>query len=109
MIVNPTKWSYIKTLKLAYEKFHTPGSIDILIGAGSAIQDCSFSGRIVGLPGQPPPSKPSLDGYYWEIQGSLFAKLIFFQSDESLDSSLKKFWELETIKPKVFLCLNEKK
>lgn len=52
MRVHPTNWSYIQNIKLENENLHTPGSIDMLIGA-ELYKDVVLSGRIGGPTGQP--------------------------------------------------------
>ncbi|XP_050519596.1 uncharacterized protein LOC126893438 [Diabrotica virgifera virgifera] len=98
--VNVSAWNYIKNLKLADPKFNCSQSVDLLIGC-SIFSKVLLEGKIEGKPGQPdalntvfgyillsPTSTPNLTSTSLVCLSNL---------EDSLGSSLRKFWELENI------------
>lgn len=106
--VDTSRWSYMKGLPLADPDFANPGPIDLLLNAEIFVSSI-LSGRRRGSQGQP---KALETVFGWVLMGDCYdcrsqtskgcEKNCFFvsnasQANLSLDSSLKKFWELENI------------
>lgn len=108
-LVDFSNWSHIKDLCLADPDFANPGPIDLLLNADIFASSLA-NGRRHGSMGQP---KAIETIFGWIIMGECdeshmqsfncrHRKDCFFvssssQSNLSLDSSLKRFWELENI------------
>lgn len=95
------EWKHIKGLSLADPKFNIPGPIDILLGA-ELVPYILGPGRVFGIPGQP----VGLETVFgWVLQGKIQAKTPLYTSllschtslDFSLDTTIQKFWELESV------------
>ncbi|XP_060873970.1 uncharacterized protein LOC132947737 [Metopolophium dirhodum] len=95
--IQATSWLHINQLDLADPTFHTPGQVDILLGAdvGPAI----FTGdRIAGHR-----HNPTVFGtvFGWVLMGPAAAMTpksvtsMLVTSESTLEQSLSKFWELE--------------
>ncbi|XP_050505234.1 uncharacterized protein LOC126883624 [Diabrotica virgifera virgifera] len=98
--IDISAWNYIKNLKLPDPKFNCSQSVDLLIGC-SIFSKVLLEGKIEGKPGQPdalntvfgyillgPTSTPNL---------SSTSLVCLSNVENSLDSWLRKFWELENI------------
>ncbi|XP_050515055.1 uncharacterized protein LOC126890243 [Diabrotica virgifera virgifera] len=103
--IDISAWNYIKNLKLADPKFNCSQSVDLLIGC-SIFSKVLLEGKIEGKPGQPdalntvfgyillgPTSTPNLSS----TCSSSSSLVCLSNVEDSLDSSLRKFWELENI------------
>lgn len=92
-----TSWSHVKNLDLADPTFHTPRTIDILLGAdiaptiltgsriaGQTLQPTAFGtifGRVLMGPTSPASSKPVTS--------------LLVTTNTTLEQTLTKFWEME--------------
>ncbi|XP_050512847.1 uncharacterized protein LOC126888544 [Diabrotica virgifera virgifera] len=103
--IDISAWNYIKNLKLADPKFNCSQSVDLLIGC-SIFSKVLLEGKIEGKPGQPdalntvfgyillgPTSTPNLSS----TCSSSSSLVCLSNVEDSLDSSLRKFWKLENI------------
>lgn len=116
--IDSSTWSHIKNLDLADPDFNHPAPVDMLLNANILVS-CLLPGIKRGRPGQPIALNTHLG---WVLMGacdvnesSLLScrhgspKNCLFVSNNSLDDSLKKFWEIEEIshKPQI-LSKNDK-
>lgn len=103
--IEPASLSYLNHVQLADSSFHSPGEIDILIGAPQ-FAEILLSGRVNGPPGLPtgietifgyiivgncPISNPSTE---------FISLCSFVQNEPPLSNVLERFWQLEEIAPK---------
>lgn len=95
-------WSHISNLKLADPNFYSPGAIDILLGA-DVFSKLILNGRIVGNEGEPD-ALNTIFGYVLmgklNCNGSPVSSFFCNTTENSLDSlnsTLKTFWEIETV------------
>ncbi|XP_045477885.1 uncharacterized protein LOC123683032 [Harmonia axyridis] len=93
-------WSHLAHIKLADESFHTPGKIDILLGA-DVFSKIMLTEQIIGKPGQID-AMNTIFGYI--LMGKFYCKskpsistFLTSCSDFSTDISLQKFWELDSL------------
>lgn len=112
--INIQKWSHIEDLVLADPTFAIPSKVELLLGA-DLFPLILKDGIRTGSPGQPSAINTI---FGWVLSGKILnaptSKLHSFFTclNENLDSTLKKFWELETIPSKVlsspedFVCEN---
>lgn len=117
LTVPENEWSSLGHLKLADPTFHKPGRIDLLIGA-DAFFSVLLDGRLIG---QSLMAQSTIFG--WIIAGKLQGEVahsniscchIITQnsSDNTMnlsevDTTLKRFWELEEVKDEPILSENE--
>lgn len=98
--ISVSNWFSIRNLSLADPKFNSPGSIDALLGAdlfGHFIRE----GRIEGHSGLPSAYNTI---FGWVLLGKTACELavptsysFLISFEESIDSTLRKFWELEKV------------
>lgn len=92
-------WKHISNLNLADPNFNVPSSIDMLLGA-DVFSMILKDGRIVGNINEPTAINTI---FGWILMGkvnnnpSLTINSFLSVCDSPLDSTLKRFWELETI------------
>lgn len=98
--VSTKTWSHIKNLHLADPQFHSPGTIDVLLGA-DIFPQILLNGQLSGNVNEPI-ALNTIFGYI--LLGKVHSSALppvqsFFCTAEtiSLDNTLKKFWELETV------------
>lgn len=98
--INSKSWSYLSNLKLADPTFDTPGPVDMLLNA-DVFSKCLLEGRIVGGANEPVALNTT---FGWILSGRIDSKIqmplqsfLTVNVLESLDSTLKKFWELEEL------------
>ncbi|XP_031351735.1 uncharacterized protein LOC116177021 [Photinus pyralis] len=112
-IINTNSWSHISNLKLGDDRFHIPAPVDLLLGA-EAFAHILKEGRVLGQPGQP----TALETVFgWVLLGktqevltpSVHLQTYFSSFDSSLDSDIRKFWELEAIAAKPQIAPEEEK
>lgn len=94
-------WKHIKDLKLADPTYNLPGSIDVLLGA-DIIPSLFLNGQRIGQPGEPMTIETV---FGWVLLGPTTTNQVSLQSFnvsvfETLDTTLKHFWEHEEL-PKV--------
>ncbi|XP_050305604.1 uncharacterized protein LOC126742841 [Anthonomus grandis grandis] len=116
--INPCTWSHISNSKkpLSDPQFDKPAPVELLLGAEIYAQVLK-SGQIYGDPGQP----VALDTEFgWVLLGRIHQNSTFSMSspklgsyftafDNSLDVTLRKFWELESVPQRKFLSPDEKR
>lgn len=97
--ITPRTWSHIKDLTLADPSYHTPGAIDLLLGADILpilLQD----GKRTGQVGEPMALETVLG---WVLMGATQSIIsssvtsLCLSVSESLDNTLKQFWEVEEL------------
>ncbi|XP_060536447.1 uncharacterized protein LOC132708258 [Cylas formicarius] len=100
MVIDCSRLAHIQHLPLADPQFNIPGDIDLLIGA-ELVPYLLERGRLVGNPDQP----VALETVFgWILQGraqclafSNHLTNLHVSTEPTLDISLQKFWELESI------------
>lgn len=99
--ISPGNWSHLKNLPLADPSFHTPGAIDLLLGA-DILPSLLLDGRQAGQYCEP----LALETVFgWILMGpvdirgqpAITSLCLSISDSEPLDSTLKKFWELEEL------------
>ncbi|XP_050061681.1 uncharacterized protein LOC126551703 [Aphis gossypii] len=97
--IMPGQWSHITSLPLADPLYHRPQSIDLLLGA-DILPMLFLNGKASGQPGEP----IALETVFgWILMGPVENRCqstvtaMFLSISESLDSSIKRFWELEEL------------
>jgi hypothetical protein len=121
--------SHLSGLQLADDQWHTPGDIDMLIGAG-LVYELLCGEKLYGEQGEPlAVSSPigwlvageignlqaSCSSYHANVNTHLSqseaqpSRIQVAQADVDLDQTLRKFWELESVKTEVPLTPEEKK
>lgn len=98
--INNASLNYIKDIHLADPSFNTPGEIDVLLGA-DVFPLVLLKGRRYGVEGQP----SALETVFgWVLIGPVEHQLsekiqscFVSLSNDSLNASFKRFWELEQI------------
>nr|CAI5862640.1 unnamed protein product [Callosobruchus analis] len=114
--VNTQNWHHISNLELADDKFNIPAPVDILLGA-HAYSQIIKPGIVQGQPGQPIAMETV---FGWVLLGNAqtFDKQITSPSischltslsTPSLDQSIRKFWEIESLPSKQFVSQEEEK
>ncbi|CAI6362844.1 unnamed protein product [Macrosiphum euphorbiae] len=108
--LNVDQWSHIQNVALADPQFHTPGKIDLLIGA-EFFMDIVQDGKIRGpIDGSPMLQNSTLG---WIVCGGHFSQpnchlsvkqsssapcyVVSCHSSTSLETTIKNFWELEEV------------
>jgi hypothetical protein len=92
-------WSYLKNLKLADPTFHTPGPIDLLIGS-DILNEIMLDGFIKSQNGGPA-AYNTIFGYVLCGPVKLAQETTprisvhFTQCNNSLEQTLRRFWEIE--------------
>lgn len=99
----------LSNLQLADPSFHTPGKIDLLLGA-QLVGEVLLEGLVKGPPGSPVAQKTKLG---WivsgEIQSSAVSRPVCYHTvvqSTDVNDLMRKFWELES-EPSVQRILNE--
>ncbi|XP_052752368.1 uncharacterized protein LOC128200991 [Galleria mellonella] len=116
--IDVSAWKHILDLDLADPSFHIPGPIDMLVSVNiltSALQE----GLVKGNVGQPiavstvfgwvvmGECATHVDSYRSHRVSSSTNNDCLFVSSWSLDSNIKRFWELETIDPPKSVVLSK--
>ncbi|XP_050532284.1 uncharacterized protein LOC126900516 [Daktulosphaira vitifoliae] len=92
-------WPHLKNLSLADPLYNVPGSIDLLLGA-DILPEIFLDGKMSGKPGQPIAMETI---FGWTLMGpveqcnKLEITSLNITVSETLDTTLKKFWDLEEI------------
>ena len=107
MKIDYQNWHHIINLKLGDDQFDIPAPVDVLLGA----EMCAHvfqPGSKLGDRGQPTAFQTI---FGWVLLGKTELPIhsYFMSLDPSLDQTIRKFWELESIKPKVFLSPEDQK
>lgn len=95
----PGNWSHIASLPLADPSYHTPGEIDILLGA-DILPSLLLDGKISGKCGEPMAIETV---FGWILMGPVHSHgqtnpiTLCLTTSEPLDNTLKAFWELEEL------------
>lgn len=95
----PGKWSHIVNLSLADPCYHTPGEIDILLGA-DILPSLLLDGKVDGQSGEPMAIETV---FGWILMGPVDtsansnALSLCLSISEPLDETLKRFWEVEEL------------
>lgn len=99
--ISPADWSHLTNLKLADPQFNSPGAIDLLLGA-DIFPQILLDGQIKGFNGAPDAIN-TVFGYV--LMGKIVSKQsssltsLFCNMDDmtTLNESLKRFWEIESV------------
>lgn len=97
--VVPGKWAHLENLSLADPLYHRPQPVDVLLGA-DILPYIFLDGRITGNIGEPTAFNTV---FGWILMGSInnheCVNIATFNVSisETLDATLKKFWELEEL------------
>ncbi|KAJ8973698.1 hypothetical protein NQ317_000750 [Molorchus minor] len=113
--IEENMWPRISNLKLADKTYHTPGPIDMLIGA-EIFSDILKSGRIQGGMGEPTAFETV---FGWVLLGKIqdtstvsFPNSIVTcctSTNFSLEAALTRFWELESVANRTHLSPDDEK
>ncbi|XP_025419482.1 uncharacterized protein LOC112689831 [Sipha flava] len=95
----PGYWSHITNLPLADPLYHRPQSVDLLLGA-DILPLLFLDGKAAGQPGEP----IALETVFgWILMGPVntrpqqIVNAMFLSITETLDLSIRRFWELEEL------------
>lgn len=97
--IMPGKWSHIVNLSLADPLYHTPGEIDILLGA-DILPSLLLDGKIDGQNGEPMAIETVFGWILMgpvDISATANALSLCLSISEPLDETLKRFWEIEEL------------
>ncbi|KAJ8966009.1 hypothetical protein NQ317_012304 [Molorchus minor] len=102
-------WPYLSNLQLADPSYNTPGPIDALLGL-EIFSQMLKPGIIPGQNGGPTAINSSIG---WLLTGKLDnvpsdVRSFFVAAENTLDNSLKRFWELEEVPEVKSLSVEEK-
>ncbi|XP_050528192.1 uncharacterized protein LOC126898294 [Daktulosphaira vitifoliae] len=103
-------WPHLNNLSLADPLYNVPGSIDLLLGA-DVLPEILLDGKISGKPGQPIAMETifgwTLIGPVEQCNKPAITSLNITVSD-TLDTTLKKFWEIEEMPSTRHFSLDDK-